>query len=258
MRYRATLAYDGTAFQGFQRQRDGVPTVQGAVEAALAALCGGGYVVVRGAGRTDTGVHATGQVVAFDLDWTHGSRALYHALNANLPPSVAVTHVSEAADGFHPRFDAVRRAYRYRLLLADHPLPLERHTAWVVLRERCQWALKDAQAAAATLPGTRDFGALGKPPQGTNTVRTVYHSALTWQPYTDGDAIAVTYTIEANAFLYRMVRRTVGMLYDVALHRLMPDDFARLLAAGTVAQGVTIAPPQGLVLTRVMYRDETP
>jgi len=251
MRYRATLAYDGTAYQGYQRQPQGVLTVQGVVEAAIESIYGE-FVTVHVAGRTDSGVHATGQVIAFDLNWTHGTQALYKAINSKLPADVAMTQLAEAPDDFSPRFDAIRREYQYTILLAKHGLPLQRHTAWVVLeRKTPNFKLASMLDAASLLPGTRDFGALGTPPQGNNTMRTIFRSewATMWLP----EAVRLTYTIEADAFLYRMVRRTVGMLYDVGRGRLTLARFTEILQSAEIARGVTIAPPQGLVLTRVMY-----
>ncbi len=251
MRYRAQLAYDGSPFQGFQRQREGIPTVQGTVEAALRKITGQ-HVTVIGAGRTDSGVHATGQVIAFDVAWPHGDVALYRAINSNLPASVALTALQPAPQAFHPRLDAVRRAYRYTLLLAEYPMPLRRHTAWVVIGERVRgFSAQQMMDAAALIGGKRDYGALGTPPQGTNTVREVVRSV--WANYPEDGAVRLEYIIEADAFLYRMVRRTVGMLYDVGRGKLDARTFERILASGQVAKGVTIAPPQGLVLTQVTY-----
>ncbi len=254
MRYRATLAYDGSGFQGYQRQRDGIPTVQGTVEAALCTITGN-PVTVYAAGRTDTGVHATGQVIAFDVDWRHGDVALYRAINRNLPNAVAITALAPTRPDFHPRFDAVRRAYRYTLLLAEYPMPLRRHTAWVVIGERVRgFSIERLLDAAALIGGKRDYGALGTPPQGDNTVRQVFRSE--WAPHPEDGAVRLEYTIEADAFLYRMVRRTVGMLYDVGRGKLDVRAVEQLLGRAEVAKGVTIAPPQGLVLTRVTYPDD--
>lgn len=249
-RYRATLAYDGTAFHGFQLQND-LPTVQGAVENALAKLAKTERVPIHGAGRTDTGVHATGQVIAFDLDWSHPPEALQKALNANLPPSVAVYDLTVTRDDFHPRFDAQRRAYVYTIVRSSHPLPLLRHRAWIL-----GWTLNldHMVQAAETLIGRRDFAALGTPPQGDNTVRTIY--AAHWQQGANGDETALAFYIEADAFLYRMVRRTVGMLVDVGRGHLTVSDFADIIKRAQLAKNVTIAPPQGLILSRVVYADD--
>ncbi len=254
MRYRATLAYDGSSYQGFQRQKGDTPTVQATVERALSRITQGDYIPVTAAGRTDSGVHATGQVIAFELDWKHGDDALYRALNANLPGSVAIIEVAPAPDGFHPRYDAQRRQYQYTIRVAPHALPLLRHTAWVISGYTLDVALM--QQVATGLIGRRDFGALGTPPQGDSTVRTIYRSE--WTQDHDEHGQRLRYTIEADAFLYRMVRRTVGMLYDCGRGKLTPADVQHKLAQSHVARGVTVAPPQGLVLTQVTYADDTP
>src|SRR5262245_56052776 len=114
IRYRATLAYDGTAYLGFQRQAGNAPTIQAAVETAITAVTGQ-QVTVIGAGRTDTGVHALGQVIAFDVDWSHSPEELMRALNALLPEDIALQSITRQP-GFHPRFDATSRVYRYYIL----------------------------------------------------------------------------------------------------------------------------------------------
>lgn len=195
MRYRATLAYDGTAYEGFQRQ-PGRPTIQGAVEQAAAAVTGQ-PVTVLGAGRTDSGVHAAGQVIAFDLDgWRHGEAALLRAINASLPDDIALQDIAPAPPGFHPRFSARARRYCYQVAQAAQPQPLIRHRVWRV------WDALDGDAmrqAAALLVGEHNFAAFGKPPQGTSTVRRVYRSDWTEQPAAYGTLWL--YRIEANAFL---------------------------------------------------------
>lgn len=227
--------------------------MQGAVEAALSVIAKA-PVTVYAAGRTDTGVHATGQVIAFDLNWRHSETVLLKAINGYLPPTVAVRSLNVTRDDFQPRFDAVRREYQYTLRLSPYPLPLLRHTSWVIVGRTLD---TDAMhEAAALLPGSRDFGALGKPPQGDVTVREVYRSELS--ACSEGDTTRLVYTIEANAFLYRMVRRTVGVLYDIGRGRRTVSGFATMLDQAEILSGVTIAPPQGLVLTRVTYPDDPP
>ncbi len=251
MRYRATLAYDGAAYQGYQRQTAGKPTVQGTVEAALERLSGA-HTTVYGAGRTDSGVHATGQVIAFDLDWQHGEPALYKALNANLPDAVAILAVHETAPDFNPRFDALWRAYQYTIVWCAHPLPLERHTAWVTPHRFEAEAMREG---AALLRGKRDWGALGTAPQpGSHTVRELYGVTLTEAPLdVRADHLRLKIDVCANAFLYRMVRRIVGALYDIGRGKLRVDKFAAALDTTQVMRRITIAPPQGLVLTQVAY-----
>ncbi|NDJ60609.1 MAG: tRNA pseudouridine(38-40) synthase TruA [Chloroflexi bacterium] len=251
VRYRATLAYDGAAYEGFQRQIDGTPTIQGAVEAALAAVTGQ-QATVLGAGRTDTGVHATGQVIAFDVAWQHSDEALQRALNANLPDDIALQAVESLGAGatFHPRFDAVTRLYRYRVYQAAHRHPLWRSCAWYVRRTLDGAAL---DTAAALLTGRHDFAAFGKPPneRSTNTVRTVSHSAWAHDPAAEG--VLWTYVIEADAFLQHMVRRIVGTLVDVGRGALTVDQFAALLHDAAPLSAKAMAPPHGLTLAQVSY-----
>jgi tRNA pseudouridine38-40 synthase len=246
-RYRAALAYDGTAYQGFQRQAGSTPTIQLALEQALERVTGQA-VTVNGAGRTDSGVHATGQVIAFDVDWRHSDADLLRALNAVLPGDIALQDIAPQP-GFHPRFDAVARLYTYDVLNAPQRQPLLRFRAWHV------WAALDVDvmaAAAALLLGEHDFATFGQPPQGTNTVRAVLRSEWAAQPVSGGTRL--TYTIEANAFLQHMVRRVVGMLVEVGRGALTLAQFEAAFRAADLAQAGPLAPPQGLVLAAVRYR----
>ena len=247
-RYRAVLAYDGTRYYGFQRQAGDTPTIQGAVESALARVTGQ-QVTITGAGRTDTGVHATGQVIAFDVAWRHTAYDLWRALNANLPDDVALQTLDVADPAFHPRFDARSRAYIYHLYVAPVRQPLLNGHAWhLALRQPPDLAAM--QAAASVLLGEHDFGAFGSPPQGENTVRRVFRSAITGE---GGDPPQVRYEVEANAFLYRMVRRLVNALVQVGTGRLTLDDFEVAFRAADAGWPNPPAPPQGLCLVKVSY-----
>lgn len=246
-RYRATLAYDGTAYQGFQRQAGRTPTVQGALERALARVTGQTTTVI-GAGRTDAGVHATGQVIAFDVEWRHSDAELLRALNAVLPDDIALQDIAQQP-GFHPRFDAVARLYTYDVLNAPQRQPLLRWRAWHVWTPLDLDALR---AAANVLVGEHDFATFGLPPRGANTVRTVLRSEWSAQPVVGG--LLLTYTIEANAFLQHMARRIVGMLVDVGRGALTLTQFETAFRAADLAQAGTLAPPHGLVLVQVRYR----
>jgi tRNA pseudouridine38-40 synthase len=252
-RFRAVLSYDGTGYLGFQRQAGSAPTIQLAVENAILAATGQ-PVTVLGAGRTDSGVHATGQVIAFDVEWPHDAAALGRAINASLPDDIALWGVVQH-EGFHPRFDALARRYLYTVTLAPHRLPLLRHRAWqlrAVLDERA------VRLAAGELLGRRDFAAFGQPPQGKNTVRTVFTSE--WATAERPGYTEWVYTIEADAFLQHMVRRIVGALVDVGRGALTPDEFRALRDGATLRAKGSIAPPQGLVLEYVRYphQGETP
>lgn len=242
-RYRALVEYDGTAYYGFQRQRSEYPTVQGALEAALTRL-NKAPVSIIGSGRTDSGVHATGQVISFDLDWSHGPDTLQRALNVNLPKDIVVYQVVACAADFHPRFDAKRRAYVYHIYQAPLRSPLRRTRSWHVVRPL---AMDQMNAAAACLPGVQDFATFGRPPQGTNTVREIFRAE--WKR--DGDYLF--FHVEANAFLYRMVRSLVGCLKLVGEGRWTVKDFENAKNACDRRAVAVLAPAHGLYLEAVTY-----
>lgn len=242
-RYRAVVEYDGTEFLGFQRQAQG-RTVQGELESGLRRIGWQGSAVL-GAGRTDTGVHAAGQVIAFDLEWRHGEAALLRALNANLPPDVSARAVETCAPGFHPRYEAKARRYRYTLYTAPVRSPLRARFAWHVA---APLDLATLSEASAWLLGRHDFATFGTDPdEGLNTVRTV--SVAEWRRAAE----ELTFDIQAEAFLYRMVRSVVGALKLVGAGELSPAAFAGILQARDRAQCPPLAPPHGLCLLEVIY-----
>ncbi len=242
MRVRAVVAYDGTDYRGFQRLPVG-PTVQEVLEEALERVTQRPTRVVA-AGRTDAGVHAEGQVIAFDTEWRHPLTDLLRALNAVLPPDVAVWEVAEAPPDFHPRYDARSRHYRYTVY--NHPIrsPLARRTSYHVPEPLDLAAM---QAAARHVEGEHDFAAFGRPPKGENTVRRVFRAE--WS----GESPWLIFDIEANAFLYRMVRRLVGTMIRVGAGRMTVEAFAEALASRDPAQAGPTAPPHGLCLVEVRY-----
>lgn len=247
MRYRATLSYDGAAYQGFQRQAGETPTIQLALEEAIARITQQRVPVI-GAGRTDTGVHANGQVIAFNVAWKHEPAALLRALNSVLPEDIALQDLTEAAPEFHPRFSATARQYRYSVLVTPTRLPLLRQRVWQIGEPLRQQAM---QACAQMLLGNQDFGAFGKSPDGGHTIRTVLASG--WQERQQGAAIVWEYEIVANAFLQHMVRRIVGALVDVGRGRLTCEQFEDSFRRVDATAFKTLAPPQGLVLEAVFY-----
>ena len=240
--YRATIAYDGTDFLGFQTQAEG-RTVQGTLEAALGNMAGQG-VRVSGAGRTDTGVHAVGQIIAFNLAWRHTNDDLLRAFNANLPADVAVMAVAEAENDFHPRFSAVSRQYRYTIL--NQPLRdvFRRRVAMHVVQPLNVTAM---QRASTCLLGTHDFASFGRPPAGNSTVRTV--TQIEWSRRDT----EIVFEITANAFLYRMVRNIVGTLVQVGLGQLEIGRIKEILLMKKRSHEVVPAAPNGLCLVKVNY-----
>lgn len=201
---------------------------------------------VIGAGRTDTGVHALGQVIGFTIEWParHGREALLRALNANLPQDIAVVGLAEAPPGFHPRFDARRRTYEYKILNAPIRQPLLRKQAWHVAEAL---DMERMNTAAAALRGTQDFATFGRAPVGDNTVREVFEAA--WRR----DDELLVFRISANAFLFRMVRSLVGSLRAVGDGRWSVDDFAAALQARDRRRSASAAPAHGLYLLSVEY-----
>jgi tRNA pseudouridine38-40 synthase len=245
-RYRAVVSYDGTAYQGFQRQAGDTPTIQLALERAIAQVTQQQATVV-GAGRTDAGVHAAGQVIAFDITWTHGDDDLLRAVNAVLPDDIALQLLVQQP-GFHPRFDALSRTYRYVIVNAEQRQPLMGRYSWHIHGKLDSEAM---QAAANVLIGERDFATFGAPPKGTNTVRQVMRSE--WVIEQQRYGMLFTYWIEANAFLQHMVRRIVGMLMDVGRGMRTAAQFEAAFRVAKLAQAWTVAPPQGLFLEMVRY-----
>lgn len=197
-----------------------------------------------GAGRTDSGVHARGQVISFDLAWRHGVEALRRALNANLPSAIAIVSLEEAAPDFHPRYDARRRAYEYYLYNEPVRSPLRRLRSWHV---RQPLDLERMNRAAAHLVGIHDFATFGQPPYGNNTVRELF--CARWRR----DGSLLTFEIEGTAFLYRMVRSIVGSLKAVGDGSWTVEAFIEAFDACDRDRAATTAPPQGLYLVSVTY-----
>jgi tRNA pseudouridine38-40 synthase len=197
------------------------------------------------AGRTDTGVHATGQVATFDMNWAHSEDKLLRGLNADLPPDIAIRNLSIVSEGFHPRFDATARRYCYRLFSEQIRNPLREKLAWRV------WPAFDEsllQPTANLFLGTHDFAAFGSrtTPKGT-TVRKV--TKTEWKKKPDGEW---QFEIQADAFLYRMVRRMVFVQTAVAQGRCSAKNVQDALSKQkTLLSG--LAPAHGLTLVEVTY-----
>ena len=243
MRIRAVVAYEGTGYHGFQRQSpEAEPSIEGALEGALSRIEQSSRVI--GAGRTDAGVHASGQVVAFDVSWRHALINLQRALNAVLPDSIAVLNLNQAADNFHPRYDAISRAYRYNIYQAEARDPLRQRYA---LQVPHTLNVPKMDQAASALIGEHDFAAFGQPTAGESTVRHVLRAKVS----AEGSNVWVD--LEANAFLYRMVRRIVGTLLSVGREEMSVDEFAEVLASADPNWAGPAVPPQGLCLTKVNY-----
>jgi tRNA pseudouridine38-40 synthase len=250
-RYQINLAYDGTHYQGFQKQARAV-TVQGVFEDALRQLEWKGTSILA-AGRTDTGVHASGQVVAFDLDWKHSPDALLAALNAHLPRDIAVQAATRARDDFHPRYDAVSRCYCYQIFYQVVRDPLLERFAW---RVGSPVDLSRMNEASRALIGAHDFASFGSAPRrGGSTRRTVLEASWS-QVCSSGSPVRLNFEISADAFLYHMVRSLVHLLVRIGRAELGVEAVWEHLAQPGVNVYQGLAPARGLTLVRVSYPDQ--
>jgi len=257
-----TLAYDGTAYRGWQRQAGGV-SVQGLLEEALSRI-EGSPVTVHGAGRTDAGVHALGQVASASVSTAIELLTLRRALNATLPADVRVVAVDEQPGDFHARFSATGKTYEYWIFEGDVQPPFARAWSW-----HRPYALDAAamDGAARSIVGTRDFAAFRS--TGTDVksaVRTVSHASVRATPATAGpmpladrpaspgaDGRFVVIRLEANGFLRHMVRAIAGTLVEIGEGRRDRDSIPALIASRDRASAGATAPALGLVLVRVDY-----
>ena len=268
-----TVAYDGTRFVGWQRQAAGT-SIQQLLEEALARF-EGAPVTVHGAGRTDAGVHALGQVASASVTCSHDVATLLKALNAQLPQDVRLLRVEDAPPGFHARFSARSKTYRYVIRNAATGNPFDRAYAWHLPEPLDLAAMRQA---ARRLTGTHDFAAFRSTGSDVGTtVRTMIRSEVlvsnagafnVWdepcqarladltrsapQPVTPASRL-IAYEITGDGFLRHMVRAVVGTLVEVGHGRRRPDTISDLLAGGTRADAGATAPPHGLFLVAVVY-----
>lgn len=243
--YKLILAYDGTNYNGFQRQAIKT-SVQATFEEALRRLGWQGRAIMP-SGRTDSGVHAKGQVVSFNLDWNHPDYALQNALNAFLPADIAVQSVQQVDPDFHPRYDALSRQYRYQLYWQSARDPLRERYAWRLDRKP---ELSLMQAAANDLLGEHNFIAFGKAlKEDGTTIRRIY--SADWVEEEDG----MSFTIIGNAFLYHMVRRIVYVLVRIGLGEL-PVETVRIGLENLSTGIVSLAPARGLTLEAVTFSED--
>jgi tRNA pseudouridine38-40 synthase len=239
VRYRATVEYDGTDFAGFQRQR-GARTVQQELETALGRLAGGRRIRVDGAGRTDAGVHATGQVIAFTDPGRRSAAELETALAGILPRDVAVRGIRRVVAGFDPRRAARYREYRYTVWNGPRSPLHERTALWM----RVPLDVEAMTRAATALVGRHDFSAFGSA-QG-QTVRTVHAIRVRRQ------GSLLTIDVRADAFLRGMVRRIVAVLLAAGRGEIEHREVARILRDRRPALDGAMAPARGLCLRRVV------
>ncbi len=243
--FQLTLEYDGRGFAGWQRQTREIRTLQGVLETALERITGHPVRVI-GSGRTDAGVHAEGQVASVRLETTLEPTQLRRALDGALPGDLAVREAVVAREGFHARFDARSKLYRYAIWNGVFRSPLRAARTWQI---RCELDLAAMAEACLAFVGTHDFAsfqAAGSP--GRDTVRTLARLDLA------GDAGAeIHLLVEGDGFLRQMVRTLAGTLVEVGLGRRPSDAMASILAARVRSRAGATAPAHGLTLVRVSY-----
>ncbi len=264
--FKCTLAYDGAAYCGWQRQANG-PSIQAALETALAKITGQSIAVV-GSGRTDAGVHAAGQVASFAAETQLDCSVLNRAINAHLPHDIRVLAIDGAGEGFNARADAISKWYRYSIHNAEVADVFSRGVRWFVPGPLDDQAM---QRAARALVGRRDFASFqssGSPR--ASTVRTVARLDVTRRESSEdapffqegsaqgraGEGALVTIDVEADGFLYNMVRAIVGALVEVGRAGRTEAWIEQILVAQDRRAGGPTAPPHGLCLMRVWYGNE--
>ena len=242
--FKLTLSYDGTNYVGWQRQINGI-SIQQVVEEAFAPLVGGTAPTVAGAGRTDAGAHALGQVASVNADIDLAPIAVQRAMNVRLPYDVRVTNVEEAFPGFHARFHATGKTYRYRMVTTQVMSPFDRHYAWHSPEPK---TLAPMREAAAMLVGRHDFASFQA--RGSfvrETVRTIH--TLDLHEREDG----VVFECDGDGFLRHMVRSIVGTLAEIGAGLRPPAAIKEMIDARDRRAGGASAPAHGLTLMRVKY-----
>ncbi len=245
MRWKCTVAYDGTEFEGWQSQPGG-NTIQDFIEKRLAAIFER-RVVIHGSGRTDSGVHARGQVFHFDADWAHGPDKLIRALRTGYPDSIQVFKAEQVDDDFHARFSVVNKRYTYHFF-EGHAGPFE--TRWCFSTGNRRLDVDQMNAAAGHLTGRHDFSAFTANPgeeRDDDPVKDLRVLAVV------RDGPRVTLSAEADSFLFRMVRSLAGCLFDVGIGKLKPEDVVKIRDIRKRTHLVQTAPAEGLFLDRVWY-----
>lgn len=242
-RWKCVVAYDGSAFDGWQSQESG-NTIQDMLERRLAAIFKT-QLRLHGSGRTDAGVHALGQVFHFDAAWSHGADKLRLALQATLPKSIQIVSVRRVPESFHARFSAKGKVYRYHVFLGEAD-PFHTAYRWSFDRPLDFTAM---ERAAKVLRGKQDFWAFSG--ENDRTYETTVRDLRRLEIRRRGREL--TFTFEADGFLYKMVRSLTGALINVGVGKLTPEHIAELIRTRRRISTVVTAPPQGLFLVKVMY-----
>ena len=246
MRWKCIAAYDGTGFYGWQSQAGG-NTIQDFIEGRLRVIFKQ-HVRIHGSGRTDSGVHAHGQVFHFDAQWEYPAADLLRALRSGLPESIQVSAVRQVADSFHARHSATGKLYQYRLYEGFAP-PRETRYCWSLGNRRLD--IESMREAARHLIGEHDFTAFSAD-RGDDTPVNPLKNLRLLEVRKKG--LRVSITAEAGGFLYKMVRSLAGALVDVGIGKLTPDEIPGILKSAKRTSLISTAPSRGLTLGKVYYR----
>ncbi len=242
--FKIILQYEGTRFQGWQRQDSTENTIQGKLEAILGKMTGK-ETQVDGSGRTDAGVHAYGQVANFHIETPKSAAEIMEYLNQYLPEDIRVIHIKEVAERFHSRLNAVGKTYRYRIWNSQIPTVFERRYVYEVAEKL---NLEDMRRAASYLIGKHDFKAFTSNKRSKkSTVRTIEEIKIEQQ----GNEVVLTYS--GDGFLYHMVRILTGTLIEVGLGQRTSESMERLLQSGKRDDAGMLVPAKGLALMEVRY-----
>lgn len=242
-RYKIIIEYDGSEFAGWQKQQHNI-SVQGAIETAIFSFTRDN-VIVYGAGRTDAGVHALGQVAHFDLHRYYSPHVIQSAINHFIKSKISILHVEEAEPHFHARFDAIKKRYIYQIIHRKSPLALMKNKAWLIKDEL---DIPLMQQASAILIGTHDFSSFRNARcQGKNPIKTINDIQIS----KTGDMVQLSF--EAKSFLHNQVRIMTGTLKDIGIGKINVNQLQYILEQKNRQYACNTAPPYGLYLERIWY-----
>ena len=252
--FKMILQYEGTRYQGWQRQESTDNTIQGKLETLLSKMTGQ-KIEVQGSGRTDAGVHALGQVAHFHADTDMTPEEMLKYMNFYLPEDVGVIELKEVSERFHSRLNAKGKTYCYRVVNADLPHVFDRR---YVHEEKELLDIEAMRKAANYLMGTHDFKAFTSNKRSKkSTVRTIdsiqIEQVVSTSLTMTGKADEIQFVYSGNGFLYHMVRILTGTLLEVGKHKRKPEDIAEILASGNREMAGELAPAKGLTLVEVRY-----
>jgi tRNA pseudouridine38-40 synthase len=254
-RWKITIEYDGTDYCGWQRQEDGIPSIQHSIETAIHKFCGQN-ITIMGAGRTDAGVHAHGQIANFDLDY--GDRDLTgfnfaKAINAHLRSQpIAIIHAEKVNDDFHARFGAKHKTYHYRVVTRSAPPVMDSNNVWHLKYDLDINAMRDG---AKHLLGQHDFTSFRDSQcQAKSPIRTLDNITITQTDYDVYGGKHILFELEAQSFLHHQCRNIVGTLVDVGKNRINSNDIKTILDAKERTKAGMTAPASGLAMFKIDYQ----